>query len=630
MKSYLNIITVDSFIGSDVNHVAGEREMENVIYTNFDAFSAGSVTNVNVFGSQYEANQPNVEYDWIFILNDNIPKGGLILLKFPPNYFSLESTPLPIGTITSNNLELDDTTKGFFSFKTNVATLSNFKSYTAGTLLTIKFTGVKNPITEGQTIEFGIESQTLETYTIDLKADIPGVDIIAANSMGQISYNYFYTSPNNGYVLGNYYVNFILQNSIPKYGEIEITFPLNFDITPTPFNADASGNIECYISGPITLISSCQVSGIVISLIILEPLVINAGTPPVTIYFPNIYNYNSELDSGPVTIRTIYDNVILDDSGDSETNRKATTGVDSSLMVTGVNYMNFLIEPKTESVSAFYNITILPINSFNSSAMLQFVFPKIFPRGLGSSVSCSSNELQKSDLDPLSCTVKDYVLNISNLNAFNNSNNSKFTVSLSGIINPSQMVVPITTQIAFYIYNSPNTVLEYTYKLGALAYDKAPPILYMSNFIYGSNNTRVISNYGFSMLPLVSASFSFIMIDFPSIFNLEDLWNNKTYSLSLENVAYSQGTVIENTLFTGVSGSLNAGTGFTMNIYEIFNPMVEVKSPYPVFFVYDGTTYDIVMKSYNNLNQFDTPDFFNNGLIITIADDIDSLAIEAG
>jgi hypothetical protein len=36
------------------------------------------------------------------------------------------------------------------------------------------------------------------------------------------------------------------------------------------------------------------------------------------------------------------------------------------------------------------------------------------------------------------------------------------------------------------------------------------------------------------------------------------------------------------------------------------------------------------MKTYNNLNQFYTPTLFDNGLIITLADDADSIDIEAG
>ena len=63
MKSYLTIITIDNFKGSDV--ASGLREKENILFTDFSAFSAGSVSNVNVFANRYESNMPNVEYNWV-------------------------------------------------------------------------------------------------------------------------------------------------------------------------------------------------------------------------------------------------------------------------------------------------------------------------------------------------------------------------------------------------------------------------------------------------------------------------------------------------------------------------------------------------------------------------------------
>lgn len=515
----------------------------------------------------------------------------------------------------------------FFTFLTNVATLSNFDGYKAGTLITVKFTGVKNPQTQGLTIEFGIESQTPELYSIDLKSDIPGVKIIAANSAGQISYNYFYTTPNNGYLLGNYYVNFILQNTIPKYGLIEITFPLNFN--SSSFTVYDTNNIECYISGPITLIESCTISSLTINLKILEDLVVEAGTPSVTILIPKVYNFNTELDSGQITIRTIYDNVILDDSGDSETNRKATTGLDAPLMESTKNYNAFVYEPKTEGATAFYNVTIIPRNSFTSSAILQFVFPSIFPKGLGTGVGCSSKDLQVSEFDVIKCSVYDRILNITNIKEYNATNGTGFTISISGVVNPSIPNQAITSQIAFYIYKTDNFVSEYTYGLGVLQYTSAPPILYVANYVFKSNNTRVISDYGFSFKPSVSTSFSYFVIHMPHIFGLEELWDNKSYSLSLES-GISVSNVVKNTIITIKSGSITSGNIFHMNLYEIFNPIVIGKSSFPSIFVYLQSSKEITMKTYSNLVQFETPYYFNNGSIVLIDNDSDEISIEAG
>ena len=50
---------------------------------------------------------------------------------------------------------------------------------------------------------------------------------------------------------------------------------------------------------------------------------------PVNFRFPHVISFSSELSSGVITVRSLYDNVVLDDSGTSEENRKATTGVES-------------------------------------------------------------------------------------------------------------------------------------------------------------------------------------------------------------------------------------------------------------------------------------------------------------
>lgn len=81
---------------------------------------------------------------------------------------------------------------------------------------------------------------------------------------------------------------------------------------------------------------------------------------------------------------------------------------------------------------------------------------------------------------------------------------------------------------------------------------------------------------------------------------------------------------------TGSSGNLNVGQGFVLKFFEIFNPVKEGNCGCPIVKVYDKNTKMIKMKTYNNLNQFETPNFYNNGSIITIANDVDSLTIEAG
>ena len=83
------------------------------------------------------------------------------------------------------------------------------------------------------------------------------------------------------------------------------------------------------------------------------------GMEPVKFRFTDIVSFSSELSSGVITVRSIYDNVVLDDSGTSEENRKATTGVESQQLLIesggGLSYV-----PTTEGERANYTLKIRP------------------------------------------------------------------------------------------------------------------------------------------------------------------------------------------------------------------------------------------------------------------------------
>lgn len=70
--------------------------MEHTIYQKFEAYTPGSVSNVRVVGRRYEANLINVEYSWLFTLDDDVFEGGMIDLIFPKNFYNVQnSIPIP-------------------------------------------------------------------------------------------------------------------------------------------------------------------------------------------------------------------------------------------------------------------------------------------------------------------------------------------------------------------------------------------------------------------------------------------------------------------------------------------------------------------------------------------------------
>lgn len=98
----------------------------------------------------------------------------------------------------------------------------------------MKVRGVKNPPVAGLTNYFEVQSRTLETYQMDYKRDITPFQILRPLAAGQIQFNYFTMSPDNGSPKGmdfpgNYEMSFYPTRDIPALGYIEITFPSEFD-----------------------------------------------------------------------------------------------------------------------------------------------------------------------------------------------------------------------------------------------------------------------------------------------------------------------------------------------------------------------------------------------------------------
>ncbi len=83
---------------------------------------------------------------------------------------------------------------------------------------------------------------------------------------------------------------------------------------------------------------------------------------PVIITIKNVKNISPELNSGVVIVKTEYDNVILDESGTTNDNRKVITGVAARTLY--VNSFDFF--PKNEGQSSTYTITITPNEVFDS------------------------------------------------------------------------------------------------------------------------------------------------------------------------------------------------------------------------------------------------------------------------
>ena len=70
--------------------------VENFEFPPLDPFNYGDILYSKVRPSSYEAENVYIDYEWVFIISNPIPKGGYITAYFPPNYYNLEeSDPCP-------------------------------------------------------------------------------------------------------------------------------------------------------------------------------------------------------------------------------------------------------------------------------------------------------------------------------------------------------------------------------------------------------------------------------------------------------------------------------------------------------------------------------------------------------
>ena len=597
-------------------------ELENITYTSFPPYTAGSVNNVGIIGSNYQSLQVNVEYNWTFTFTNNIPAGGLIVLKFPPNWFNLNSNPLPVGTVISGITSTSLTTNTItFSYNNNIVTISGFSPYVGGTPIHIILMGVKNPSTTGLSSYFEIDSYTAENNIIDQNAILPGITILKQQTTGQVIFNYFYTTPWNGRLRGNYYLSFYPSVNYPALATMNIVFPATEFTSASFVNL---GTQKCSISGAITTMLSCTLTALIGTFIITlnSPMIMNANMLPINIIFPHIINFNSELSSGDIIVRVVYDGIVLDQAGTTDTNRKAITGVLSATL----GYSSFSFVPKTEGQYATYSVTLKPPASFNSNALIQFEFPHQFPRGLGGlggTIACQSS-IQITNV-PLNCAVQDWIINITNHNGFQYST-AGFQVNIKGIINPNSAPA-LTEGIAVFIFDTQNNVLCYTLTLGVLTYTTAPKVLYVNQFSVSAAQTRISATYNWQISPTITTTApSVLSVFFTGSFLIQYLSPNATFSLAGGSQLVS--TTFLNFVSVNFPAAITTSTLYSFSVNGITNPQDPGQQLYPVIYLLDTTAQIITVRSYANLIQPPNLSFVHAGLMIILNNDVPTNIIQ--
>jgi len=507
-------------------------EVERFLYTDLAPLAYGAVNDAYVLPYAYQALRPDVTYDWVFRLTNDVPAGGKLVLYFPANYFDLESSaPCPTVELVQGLAWLDPANNPNVAaaiscsaiFATSIATVSQVQPVKRDEVIVIRFRGVKNPSQEGWTPYFQIETRNQENYIIDRIQTIPQVFVTRKLDVRTIVFDGFFTAPDNGKLKGNYYLSFFPQTAIPKNGRIDVTFPAaEFDPA-----TDWPATKVCRVGGSLRTFSRCDWSATqpLIQVYLDERLDIEPGMQPVRLAFPHIFNFNAELSSGVVKVATNYDGLVLDESGADESNRKAVTSKEARLL--SVSFFDYF--PRNEANVATYLLRFRPVVNVNGSAVLQLEFPYEFPKGLGENLVCRSPQLLLSALDPLRCLVEDWKLNVTNHKGWTCADGlapqaaCEVELEVFGVVNPNALPA-VSGQVALYVYVTALSVSEFSYGLGALSFEAAPPPLFEQWGAFSAVAPRKLANVNHLLYVTTAvAGADTVRIHFPKEYDLEVL-----------------------------------------------------------------------------------------------------------
>ena len=600
-------------------------ELEQFKYLDLEPLSYGAIMDAYVLPYQYEALKQDVTYDWVFRFSNDVPTGGKLVLYFPANYYDLESSvPCPTVELVEgiewidpvNNPNVAAATSCTAIFASSIATISAIKPVKKEAVIVIRFKGVKNPSQEGWTPYFQIESRNSKDYIIDRIQTIPQVYITRKFDVKTIVYEGFWVSPSNGNsatgtLRGDYHLSFYPQTAIPKNGQIQVTFP------PAEFTPVASwpANKICKVGGSLLSIKSCTWqtgSQAVVNIYLDQQLDIEPGMQPVRITFPHIKNFNAELSSGVVVVTTFYDGLVLDESGSDSTNRKAVTSKEAlPLSVTAFDYY-----PRNGGNIARYTFTMAPVVNVDSTGVIMIEFPYEFPKSLGSNIVCRSPQLEISALDPLTCVVDNWRVNITNHKGWTCGPSScSISIEVYGVVNPNQLPA-MTSQIGIYIFNTTDSLSEYKISIGALAYTAPPPPLFESWAVFSVDQPRKITNVAHQLYAgVTSASITRVNVHFAESYDCPVLSPSMTIK-SQPAFTHAAPTSRNNSVYLAQSYALTASTPSRFEINQISQPYTMGRHPLYIIELEDTAAKSVVAKTYPNLISRNPTDMQTSEIII--------------
>ena len=586
------------------------KESEYVKFEDMSDFDLGTISPATVTANYYEAKRVDVTYTWVFMLANDIAQGGKIVMTFPSANYVLTTSPSPECTVAGTLFQIDDATPISCAFVANYVTISNFAAYVGGGFITVNVLHVLNPAEALTTGTFTIESYDANNLLQDGNYVIDGVNITNQLDTGRIVHVSFGADPSNGSLSADYTISFTPQNDYPAGTQILIDFP------SAEFTSLASAQ-TCGISGGLTTIASCVGNNASRITVTTDEAYTKGTDLSITIY--GLTNFGAKIQSGIITLEVKYSDQIIDESPDSEDNRRfTTTAVTTALSITGITY-----DIVTAAEEATYTFKAWAANAFTTDCNVVIEWPADFGRELSSNVNCFSEQLSTKDDFAVGCTVVGRKLVITGENDIAAGFENELTITVQRVMNPNTN----SSQIGFFaVYVQCGThIADYSDSDLSFIFNEYAAVAAIDTFTETSKYTGYISNMSINATTAAAingADADRIIVDFPADYNIDFVASTLTCdSVNLSTTAADACTVQQNRILingyetaTDHSAQLYASIGFT----GLENPEDSGDAAWPSIAVFESSSQKILSRSYPNTNQVAPPSYENQGQTVVV------------
>lgn len=585
-------------------YICGENVIKEylTLSNTIPALTSGTLLSGSLSANNLHKGSSGVTYTFITQINNPIHDKPKIEITFPTFYNLLGSNPIP----TCSAIGLKPLTISGISCIVDLFSviISNFQDLETRTSVTIFINDLKNPFISSSG-DFKIETKSKDGFLIDIINPVSGLSFDDPAPQGNLRCYEISSHPSNQLLTADYKFSFKVASTIKKGGYINIGFPNAF--TNLPVLPDCS--LE---NG---FLDSCDVYGSSI-----RAKFSNQISGDFVFWIRSIKNPVKGLTEN-FNMFTEYDGVVLDVA--SKTNLPQNV-LDAKITETAgsITVSNLVFYPRNEGQLSTYDISVYPSTSFDSDQNILIKFPVEYDLKLGENIECTGNV-------DLSCeNIYEREIKVTLLNGYTYCISCSIDISIYGIKNPRH--TGVNTGYFELAVASTNNYLQHNFRSGFVFILESPGLMQLNslradNLLTRNSNSFNLNITMFHILPRGSLG-GMIHVYFPDEYSLKYAEIECSTSGFWKN-GYPSFSIYKNTI--QIEGNDDQYYGdLEIIVGNVPNPLYANTYGSLIAYSYDSKNYNIIERTYSNVNYFDFT-FEYPGPVIKINND-EVITVEAG